>query len=150
MKILITGIAGFFGHHLLEHILKNTDFEVVGLEGINYAGSLNRVTDISVFKEHEHRIKMVWHDLRSPINETVAHQIGNVDYVVHLVRARGQRTPKVFKLTKRSIAPGETLHITKQHSFEPVTTRKYYPGQHVVEVQINGTSFARQEFTLKQ
>lgn len=84
MKILITGIAGFFGHHLVEHILKNTNFEVVGLEGINYAGSLNRITDISVFKEHEHRISMVWHDLRSPINETVAHQIGQVDFIVHL------------------------------------------------------------------
>jgi dTDP-glucose 4,6-dehydratase len=83
MRIMITGMAGFFGHHLLEHILKNTDFEVVGLDGINYAGNLNRVTDISVFKDQEHRFKMVWHDLRSPINETIVHQIGKIDYIVH-------------------------------------------------------------------
>ena len=82
--ILITGVAGFFGHHLLEHILKNTDWNVVGLEGINYAGNLGRIKDISVFKDNEHRVRMLWHDLRSPFNEMVAHQIGDVDYLVHL------------------------------------------------------------------
>jgi 3-methyladenine DNA glycosylase AlkC len=69
-----------------------------------------------------------------------------IDYVVHLMRAKGKQTPKVFKLTKRTLAPGERLHITKQHSFAPVTTRKYYAGEHAVEIQINGTSFGRGEF----
>ncbi len=72
-----------------------------------------------------------------------------IDYVVHLVRAKGKRTPKVFKLTRKTIAPGERLQITKRHSFQPVTTRKYYPGQHAVEIQINGKSFGRREFTLE-
>lgn len=72
-----------------------------------------------------------------------------IDYVMHLVRAKGKRTPKVFKLTKRTIAPGERLQITKQYSFQPVTTRKYYPGQHAIEIQINGKTFARREFALK-
>ena len=83
-KVLITGVAGFFGHHLLEHTLRNTDWEVVGLEGINYAGSLGRIQDIEVFRGNEHRVKMVWHDLRSPFNDIVANQIGEVDYVIHL------------------------------------------------------------------
>jgi dTDP-glucose 4,6-dehydratase len=82
--ILITGMAGFFGHHLLEHILINTDWNVVGLEGINYAGNLGRIKDIEAFENNEHRVKFVWHDLRSPINETVIHQIGQVDYVVNV------------------------------------------------------------------
>ena len=83
-KILITGISGFLGHHMLEHILKDTDMDVVGVDGINYAGNLNRITDIEMFVENEHRIKLIYHDLRSPINESVAHQIGDVDYIVHL------------------------------------------------------------------
>jgi dTDP-glucose 4,6-dehydratase len=83
-KILITGIAGFLGHHLLEHILKNTDFEVIGLEGISYAGNLGRVKDIEIFTDNEDRVRFIWHDLRSPFNETVNHQIGQVDYIVHL------------------------------------------------------------------
>lgn len=102
-KILITGITGFLGHHMLEHILRNTDMDVVGLDGINYAGNLNRITDIESYKEHEDRIKLVYHDVRSPINETVAHQIGDVNYVVHLAAEthvdRSLIDPRPFVLT---------------------------------------------------
>lgn len=61
-----------------------------------------------------------------------------IDYVVYLVRANGSQTPKVFKLNKRTIQPGETLHIRKKHSFAPVTTRVYYPGTHAIRPQVNG------------
>jgi len=71
-----------------------------------------------------------------------------IDYVVHLVRANGRLTPKVFKLTKKTIQPGEVLQITKRHSFEPVTTRKYYPGEHAIEPKINGKLFERAVFVL--
>ncbi|MBN1201933.1 MAG: DNA alkylation repair protein [Anaerolineae bacterium] len=69
-----------------------------------------------------------------------------IDYVVYLMRANGQQTPKVFKLTKRTIAPGETIHITRKQSFAPQSSRKYYPGEHAIEIQINGTTFDRREF----
>ncbi|MBC8255058.1 MAG: hypothetical protein H8E35_13675 [Ardenticatenia bacterium] len=72
-----------------------------------------------------------------------------IDYVVHLMRANGQLTPKVFKLTRRTLAPGETVRITKKHSFRPVTTRKYYPGEHAVEVQVNGVSSGPKRFVVK-
>ena len=71
-----------------------------------------------------------------------------VDYVVYLMRANGRQTPKVFKLAKKEIAPGETIPIRKKHSFQPVTTRKYYPGQHAVEIQINGRRFGRRDFVV--
>ncbi len=71
-----------------------------------------------------------------------------IDYVVHLVRANGRLTPKVFKLTKKTIQPGEVLHITKRHSFAPVTTRRYYPGEHAIEPKINGKLFERVGFVL--
>lgn len=61
-----------------------------------------------------------------------------IDYVVHLVRANGSRTPKVFKLSKKTIQPGETLHLRKRHSFAPVTTRTYYAGTHALQPQVNG------------
>jgi 3-methyladenine DNA glycosylase AlkC len=73
-----------------------------------------------------------------------------IDYVVHLVRARGQRTPKVFKLTVRTIQPDQVLHIEKSVSFRPVTTRRYYPGEHAVEIQINGQVYGRVQFDLCQ
>jgi 3-methyladenine DNA glycosylase AlkC len=69
-----------------------------------------------------------------------------IDFIVHLVRARGKRTPKVFKLTKRTLQPGEVLRVEKVFSFQPVTTRKYYPGEHAIEPQINGITYGSVSF----
>ena len=71
-----------------------------------------------------------------------------IDYVIHHVKANGTLTPKVFKLTTRTLAPGETATITKRHSFKPISTRRYYPGPHTLELQINGHPFGRSTFTL--
>ena len=73
-----------------------------------------------------------------------------VDYVVYHMKANGTLSPKVFKLTKKAIQPGEVLHIERKHSFAPVTTRKYYPGEHAIEPKINGQLFGRAEFVLKE
>jgi len=82
--LLITGMAGFIGHHILEGVLKETDWNVVGLDDLTYAGNLNRLTDIGPWEQEKHRVKFVWHDLRSPISETIRKMIGTVDYVWHL------------------------------------------------------------------
>jgi 3-methyladenine DNA glycosylase AlkC len=71
-----------------------------------------------------------------------------IDYVVYHMRANGQLSPKVFKLTKRTLQPGEVVHVIRRHSFAPVTTRRYYPGEHAIEIQINGQSFGRVNFSL--
>ncbi|NUM43255.1 MAG: DNA alkylation repair protein [Anaerolineales bacterium] len=71
-----------------------------------------------------------------------------IDYVVYLQRANGKQTPKVFKLSKRTLQPGETIQFTRTHSFRPITTRRYYPGPHAIEPQVNGKTFGRVEFAL--
>jgi 3-methyladenine DNA glycosylase AlkC len=71
-----------------------------------------------------------------------------IDYVVHLVRANGTRSPKVFRLKTGTIHPGELVRISKRHSFRPVTSRRYYPGEHLIEPQINGKIFGQVSFTL--
>jgi len=69
-----------------------------------------------------------------------------IDYIVYLKRANGGQSPKVFKLSKRVLAPGETITVTRRHSFKPVTTRRYYPGEHAIQIQINGLSSERCAF----
>jgi hypothetical protein len=61
-----------------------------------------------------------------------------IDYIVNHQTANGSATPKVFKLSTRTLAPGEQLDIAKTHSFRPITTRRYYPGEHSIALQING------------
>jgi 3-methyladenine DNA glycosylase AlkC len=71
-----------------------------------------------------------------------------VDYVVHHRKANGTLTPKVFKLTTRTLAAGESVTINRRHSFRPISTRVYHPGEHAVELQVNGRTFGRTSFTV--
>lgn len=83
MKILITGGAGFIGHHIVEHILKNTDWEIVVLDKLNYASlGFDRLRDISVFDEN--RVLVLTSDFSKPITTGVEKEIGDVDYIIHL------------------------------------------------------------------
>lgn len=95
--ILITGGAGFVGHHCVEHILKNTDWKIVILDSLTYAGNMNRIIevlesfygkkDIDKFIETETpntaRVKFVWHDLRAPLSDTTHKLLGKLDYCIH-------------------------------------------------------------------
>ena len=71
-----------------------------------------------------------------------------IDYVVHHVRANGGTSPKVFKGWKLDLAAKSEHSLTKCHSLRPVTTRSLYPGQHRIEVQINGQVCAASDFEL--
>lgn len=82
--ILITGAAGFVGHHLVEHVMKTTDWNVVGLARMNFAGDVNRLASIEKFGEYGDRVRLVYHDLKFDINPGVSEAIGKVDYIAHI------------------------------------------------------------------
>lgn len=83
-RVLITGGAGFIGHHLAEHILRNTDWEIVFLDRLDTSGNLNRIAQINDWETHRTRCKVVFHDLRAPLNDLLTKQIGQVHHVLHL------------------------------------------------------------------
>ena len=84
MNVLITGGAGFIGHHLVEHLLDNTDAKIVCLDRLDTSGNLNRLGEVLEGHFDSHRVKVLWHDLRAPISESLARQIGPVEYILHL------------------------------------------------------------------
>lgn len=85
-RALITGGAGFIAHHLVSQILKNTDWEVVTLDRLDFSGNLNRLQDIlqTFSPEDRSRVRVVFHDLKAAVNPLIAADIGKVDYILHL------------------------------------------------------------------
>ena len=83
-RILITGGAGFIGHHVIEHILKTTDWDIVSLDRLGISGNLNRFPEMEIWPTLGHRVKFLHHDLRSPVNYFVGQEIGQVDYILHM------------------------------------------------------------------
>lgn len=72
-----------------------------------------------------------------------------LDHVVHHVRANGSRTPKVFKWTRVELTAGQSRTLRKQHPVRPTSTRTHHPGEHLVEVQVNGVVKASSGFELR-
>lgn len=83
-KVLITGISWFIWHHLLDVLLKKTDYDIVWLYRNGNAGNLNKIEDLKSYKENKNRVKLLWSDLRNPINNLLSEQIWEVDYILHL------------------------------------------------------------------
>lgn len=71
-----------------------------------------------------------------------------VDYLVYHKKANGKLAPKVFKWKALELAPNASIQLQKHHAFVPITTRKYYSGEHQIALQVNGKIYSNQSFTL--
>jgi dTDP-glucose 4,6-dehydratase len=82
-RIIVTGGCGFMGHHFIEHVMKNTDWEVIVFDKLSYASSgYDRLRDINVYDDK--RIKIFAIDLSIPIQYGVLKEVGsNIDYIFH-------------------------------------------------------------------
>ena len=69
-KVLITGGAGFIAHHMIAHLIKNTDWNIVTLDRLDISGNLNRLHEIleQFSSTEKKRLKIVFHDLKAEIN----------------------------------------------------------------------------------
>jgi 3-methyladenine DNA glycosylase AlkC len=72
-----------------------------------------------------------------------------VDYAVHFVKANGQTRPKVFKLRKLALGPGERAELAGTVSFADMTTRRHHPGRHRLELLVNGIAHPLAEFEVQ-
>ena len=79
MRILITGGGGFVAHHLIDHLLKTTDWEIVTFERRYSKAGLMRMEEIGALIHPRVR--------RETVNITRAEvypRVENIDYIVHL------------------------------------------------------------------
>lgn len=84
-KCLVTGGAGFIGHHLVEYLLIKTNWDITLIDRLDCSGNLNRLAEVGAAKNP--RVRFIFHDLRAPINDQLAAQIGAHDFILHLAAA---------------------------------------------------------------
>ncbi len=101
-KVLLTGGAGFIGHLAIKEIIENTDWEVVVLDRLSYAGNLNRVKDIltEVGDKKAERVKFFYHDLKAEFHEEIYQDLFDTNIILHIGASshvtRSVKNPKIF------------------------------------------------------
>lgn len=84
-RVLITGIGGAIGVHVMAHIFHNTDWEIVGIDSFRHKGYYDRVTRFC--RNHPDwppRLTVITHDLCAPLTNRQIEKIGKVDYIINL------------------------------------------------------------------
>lgn len=82
-RVLLTGASGFFGHHLLRHILMNTDWEVVCICSWKHKGLPERVKQ-AIDGQDANRVTVITHDLEAPLPERTRASLWNIDYILNI------------------------------------------------------------------
>jgi len=70
-----------------------------------------------------------------------------IEFAVHFVKSNKSLSKKVFKIGEGNFS-GNKKSIKKTFSFSPISTRKYYTGEHRLEIIVNGVSLAEKGFVL--
>jgi dTDP-glucose 4,6-dehydratase len=76
-RVLVTGGAGFIPSNFIRHILQATPYEVVSLDALTYAGSMDNLAPVSAHERHS----FVHGDIRDP--ELVRKVVADVDVIVN-------------------------------------------------------------------
>lgn len=84
-RLLLTGIGGSIGIHTLSQIMKNTNWEVIGIDSFRHKGFCDRLaTHFANHPQDIPRVKIITHDLSAPFSELTKKKIGHIDYVINM------------------------------------------------------------------
>lgn len=79
----LSGAGGFIGHHMLEHLLVNTDWHIIATDSFRHKGKTDRIVQVlDANPGWQGRVDIITHDLTVPFSEQAVHRIGDVDYMI--------------------------------------------------------------------
>jgi hypothetical protein len=72
-----------------------------------------------------------------------------LEYAIFYRKSNGKLSKKVFQISEKQYSPGN--HVLKRKlSFQDMTTRKHYAGEHFVSLIVNGKEKKKLSFNLSQ
>jgi len=83
VRILVTGVGGFLGSHVLEELIHD-GHDVVGVDSLNHNGDSLRVAEATTCLADDAKFLWMCHDLTAPFSNVRRHQIGNIDAIIHV------------------------------------------------------------------
>tara|TARA_B100001029_G_scaffold177201_1_gene181440 strand:- start:884 stop:1915 length:1032 start_codon:yes stop_codon:yes gene_type:complete len=101
-KILITGGAGFIGHQVIKEILEATDWELLVIDRLSYAGDLNRINDVisEVGENTRSRVEFIYYDLKATLSNQILNKLEDLNIIVHIGASshvtRSVEDPSIF------------------------------------------------------
>jgi 3-methyladenine DNA glycosylase AlkC len=121
--------------HACRNLLKQGEPEILALFGLNQAG-----IELLDFKILNPRVA-IGSSLQFALKIQNTHKhakLARLEYAVYFKRQNGSYAKKVFKISEREPGAGAIISLERKHSFKPITTRKYYKGDHRIAIIING------------
>lgn len=150
-RALITGAGGFFGHHLLEHLLVTTDWDVAATDSFRHRGKTDRIAQVLGDREDwRDRVSILTHDLTVPFSSQAADVIAGkngLDYIIavasesHVDRSIADPVPFVRNNVDvilntlelaRQLSPRAVVVITSDEVYGPETGGVPHPEWDVI------------------
>lgn len=82
-RVLLTGAAGFFGSHLLRHLMVNTDWEFVCICSWTHKGTPERLEN-AIAGMDKNRVEVITHDLTAPLTTITKQRLGKIDIILNI------------------------------------------------------------------
>jgi len=85
MRVVVTGLGGAIGIHMLGAIMHDTDWDVVGIDSFRHKGYPDRLSE--TFSDHpdwQERTTTITHDLTAPFTKREIASLQGIDYIINL------------------------------------------------------------------
>lgn len=131
--------------HGLRTLLKKGNPEALKIFGISHKTSIK----VNSFKVIPHKIKLpAKMDLNVKlISTSKKSETLRLEYSIFYKKKNGSLSKKVFQWKQTQLKQG-THHFQKSHTFKKMTTRTYYPGEHFIELILNGLPQRKIKFVI--
>lgn len=128
-KLILTGGMGFVGAHLVEGVLKSTNWDITIIDRLDISGNPNRLSDMDKWDDYKDRVDFIWWDLKSPFPALL-----EADYIWHVAASshvdRSIEDPYTFAMDNvvgtvnildlaRKVKPEKFIYFSTDEVFGP-------------------------------